>query len=248
MLCKIDHQQVFRLRSGIEEYLAVTKATPKISVFCFGSSADLTKAPPGIRIHIENSAIGGVWLSRICCVVIVFARVKSIRKVLLHELTHAYLHLLTDGFPFLRAVAEGFARRAEYLVPDEQGDTEWQRTRHWAESTRGQTYWPDDSVMSVMELLSSETVDGPRWAPSDALRLTELSFWLNVFLFRLGRQRPILRSILREIQERDLRAPENVYAWILDASGLSAEELERRFYQFCTTGELPDDVMGDAEH
>lgn len=248
MLCKIDHAELFRLRAGIQEYLAVRKATPKINVLCFGSSADLKKAPPEIRSHFESAAIGGVWLSRIRCVVILFGRVKSIRKVVLHELTHAYLDLLTDGFPFPRAIAEGFARRAEYLIPDGNGETEWRRTEHAPESTRRRTFWPDESLLSMRELISSETVEGPHWTPSDALRLTELSFWLNVFVFRLGHQRPILRSILRQIRERDLRAPEEVYAWIVDASGLSAEELEGRFYRFCTTGELRNDLLRDAEH
>lgn len=243
-LATIGSSQLVRLGTGMQCYLEVTRPIPRVRVLCFGASSRLQKVPPVIRHWTGEPFGGGVWLRELRAALALFEGGNPIRRIVIHELAHALLDVLTDGFPYPLCIVEGFARRAEFLLPDDAGVIEWER--QCTDSTVTDTGCLNDSqCMSVKELLFFDPAKYWRHDVEAFLRMTNLSFWMNVYLFKLSDQRPGLARILRELRVENVRTPEGVYGWLQQASRMQEDQLEESFHSFCTTGLLP--VLTDDE-
>jgi hypothetical protein len=238
----IDAAQILRLGTGMQHYLDVTGSLPRIRVLCFGSHADLRETPRGIRHWASCAFGGGVWLREMRAAIALFGRGNPIRRIVIHELTHALLDLLTNGFPYPIAVAEGFARRAEFLLPDHAGMIEWKR-QSADRNHRGRIRLNDCQCMSIKQLLFFDAAKHWRHDMSAFRQMVDLSLWLNVYLFKLSDKRRLLGRMLPELRLQNVRTPEGVYLWLQEASGMGEQELEESFHCFCTTGVVR--VVGD---
>jgi len=237
---QIDPSQILRLASGIQQYLEVTMRIPRVRVLCVGSRADLEQAPTGVRSWLNKPFGRGVWLRGMRTAIALFGTGRPVRMIVVHELTHALLDLLTKGFPYPIALAEGFARRAEYLLPYRNGESEWAKDSGQRAMTE-QRYWDSVGLMSVRELLSFDAY--MHWRRNDMrafVVMTELSFWLNAYLFRMATKHPIAKRVLSELLSRNIRTPEGVYEWMQEVLDMRADQLEESFRCFCTTGALPE--------
>ena len=235
----IDTLQITRLGRGMQHYLEESGRIPHIRVFCFGSSANLQKTPSGIR-HWAREPFGeGTWVREMRAAIILFGANNPIRKVIIHELTHALLDVLTGGFPYPIAIAEGFARRAEYLLPDGNGTIEWERRCTGGAKQRSPSL-SDARFMSIRQLLFFDA--GKHWRQdlSAFLKMTNVSFWLNVYLFKLARRHPRVRQMLAELRRKEVRTPEAVYSWLCEVCDTDAGKLEEGFRRFCKTGVMAD--------
>jgi len=240
-LSRIRSGEIANLAAGIQHYLDTNEELPRIRVLCFGSCAALENTPQELSQWLCNTTARGAWLRRLCTAVARFTPATPIRRIIVHELTHALLDLLTNGFPYPVAIAEGFARRAEYLLPNKRGMTEWQQqSSHQQKGHRANL--TDDEFMSVRELLCFDA--RARWTSDRAsfLGMTNVSFWLNVYLFKLSGKHPILKRILPELRLRCITTGEGVYSWLQEACSIDHAELEDGFYRFCTKGTMELDT------
>ena len=240
----ITAAEILRLGTGMQRYVDVGGRIPRILVFCFGSSAQRQKAPPGISDWVKEPFGQGAWLREMRAAIALFGREIPIRQIVVHELTHGLLDVLTDGFPYPIALKEGFARRAEYLLPDDAGNVKWERES--LDQTRGdRRYWNAGDCVSIKDLVFFDVSE--HWGQNMGafLRMTEGSFWLNAYLFKVAKAHPRLKGILGELRLNNVRTAEGVYLWLQEVSGMGEEKLEESFHRFCTTGVVPDG--GDAK-
>ena len=231
----IGSSEIMQLARGVQEFAEVEGAIPRIVVICFGSSAELRRAPPGLRNWVSSPFGRGAWLGELRTAVALFGQGAPIRQIVVHELTHGLLDCLTGGFPYPIALAEGFARRAEYLLPDDAGRVVWQE-QSARRSEAEEPYWTDGEYMSINDLLFFNVADHWRKDMTPFARMTEASFWLNAYLFRLSKKHPRVKRILAELRQKNVRSPEGVLAWLEGVTELNHAELERGFRDFCGTG------------
>jgi len=85
----------------------------------------------------------------------------------------------------------------------------------------------------------TEDEDGVASYFAEISRMSTASYWLVTYLTLLGRDRPIVRRILRELRAKNVRSPGAVYEWLLHVSGTTPAELENGFYLYCTQGRSP---------
>lgn len=222
----------------LRDYTGADTRLPYLRVLCFGRSVDYRNAPPRVARCLDPDRGYGVWIREMRAAVAILNDTMPIRNVVLHELTHGLLDLLTDGFPYPMAIQEGFARAMEYIIhddipsgkPNDLVDTEATRQRRHLQSAY---------CLTVRELL----LDPHRYWRKDSCqleRMTNLSFWLNVYLFRLAKKHPRAKRILSELLSRNIRTPEGVYEWMQEVVHMRADQLEDSFCRFCTTGAFPE--------
>lgn len=236
----VDGSQIMRLGTGLQHYLDVAGPIPSVRVLCFGASAPLDRVPPVIRHWTAEPFGAGVWLPELRVAIALFEDGNPIRRIVIHELTHALLDLLTDAFPYPLAIAEGFARRAEFLLPDRTGTVEWERQS--ADRTRkGGEHLDDSQCMSIEDLLLFDAAKHWRQNAAAFVQMTDLSLWLNVYLFKLSVQYPLLKRVLPELRLKNIKTPEGVYSWLQEVSGMDAGALEDGFHRFCITGVVPQE-------
>ena len=234
----VDRRQIERLGTGMQHYLDTHRRIPRIRVVCLGTGTQHSLMPPGIRYWASKPFGGGIWLREMRAAVVAARDGNPIRRVVVHELAHALLDILSKGFPYPIAIQEGFARRAEYFLPDDMGDTEWKRvhSRRCVETS----VWNASECMSIAELLRFDPHEHWRQGIAIFLRMTDLAFWLNMYLFRLSTWYPTAKRLLPELRRKNIRTPEGVYEWLQETLCMSADEMENGFRTFCTTGVFPD--------
>lgn len=237
-LATIQTSELERLGSGIQYYLDVAGVIPRIRVLCFGVSARHENAPPAIKQWTIKPFGGGVWVRELRAALALFEGGNPIRRIVIHEVAHALLDLLTDTFPYPLAIVEGFARRGEFLLPDQAGKIEWER-QSTDRIRRRAGHLSDSQCMSIKELLVFDAAKHWRQNMGAFLRMTDLSFWLNVYLFKLSKQCPVTKRILSELRLKNITTPEGVYQWLQETSGMKEAVLEASFRSFCTTERLP---------
>lgn len=241
----IDASEVAHLGQAMREHLGAQRRVPRITVLCLGADVDEADLPASIRGTRDFGR--GVWLREARTAVAMLGDNVPVRRIVIHEMVHALMDVLTNGFPYLIALQEGLARSAEYGLRDVAGNREWDKVR----STRARRGCPqfinDENCMSIMEMLSFNVAECRRRnANADYSRMVNLSFWLHAFLLKLSAQRPVLKRMLADLRRHDVRTPDGVYIWLQDAVGLDERQLEESFYAFCTAGTLPDLPAGEC--
>lgn len=235
----IETSQLITLAETLQRWLHITGAIPPVRVFFFGRDTKHEDTPKPIRGFLFSSMGYGAWLCQIGTIVILFHDRVPVRRILLHELTHALLDLLTNGFQYPRAIEEGYARLMEYHIKGNDSDIE--REKHLGDYGSGKGgYLTDPEFMSIRELLFFDVVK--HWNKGDApafYRMVKAAFWLNTYLAKLKHQcGPIVEKMLAELKSRNITTPENVYQWIKQTCAMEEVELERGFYRYCTLGDL----------
>lgn len=233
----ITTTEILRLGRGMQHYVGVSRPIPRIRVFCFGTNARLEITPRAIREWAGKPFGRGVWLQEMRAAIALFDPNEPIRQVVIHELAHGLLDVLSNDFPYPITIAEGFARRAEYLVRDSKGLTEWERVSE-SESQQTARHMRNEHFMTVRDLLYFDPKEYWRRDMKAFSRMTNASFWLNIFLSRVSRQSPDVGRMLSELRLSNVRTPEGVYSWLQEASGMRADRLEDKFHRFCTKGKF----------
>jgi len=236
----IKEAELLRLCRGMEVYCGNYVQFARIRVLCIGRNARVDRAPAWIQGWLNEPFGGGVWLRELNAALVFFQDNVPIRRIVLHELSHALLDRLTNGFPYPIAIQEGFARRAEYFVPSESGVSEWQRSSEaGAQAIRcleSRTGW-----MSIKDLLLFDAHLHWRRDMSAFARMTGWAFWLNLYLETLGSEASVLKAILPQLRKCNVQTPIGVYEWLQEATGMSETALESAFLEFCNerADELP---------
>ncbi len=218
-------------------WLDVRRRLPRVRVIIIGERARVHLAPKGIKHWVDRPFGQAGWFRRVNAAVILCARSNSIRQSILHELTHAFLDILTNGFPFLIAIQEGYAMATEHLIP---------RNGRPRDLFKGPTppaaimdaYVRADQCMSVQELLFFDTHAHWRKDIVAFSRMTLLGSWLHCFLGYKSIDFPVIRKMLSKLWHNDIRTPEGTYLWLQETLEMREAELERAFLRFCTTGHL----------
>ena len=243
-ICAVTVDELLRLRRALQTYTGAGSNCRRLRVLCFGGSATFARAPELLTRRLDSRLGRGVWIRGLRAAVVLFDGTIPVRRIIIHELTHAFVDLFTEGYRYPLAVEEGFARAMEYLLrPDPVPGT--MVTCVGGQEWESQRYLSPSECLSVRELL----FDPKRYwdKRSGALaQMTNLSFWPNVYLAKLSHERPILRMILRELRMRGIRTPEGVYQWLLNTSGMNEHDFEKGLRQFCTTGRMPEQGHGDC--
>lgn len=240
----IETAQLMHLGREIRRLVAATRAIPRVRVLCFGRGADLSQAPRGIRHWVSAPFGTGAWMREMDTAIVLFPQHEPIWQIVVHEVSHALLDVLSGSFAYPAAIEEGFARLAEYRLPDRTGRCEWEkRSSAAAEGKRG---LHESEYMSIAALLSFDS--RTHWGRDLGAfaKMTHAAFWLVVYLRGLSRRCPRLKTILADLRINDITTPAGVYEWLQEASGMSADRLEEGFHRFCTTGRLPNSPCRQA--
>jgi hypothetical protein len=195
--------------------------------------------PNAIRSWTQSRFGVGAWIKGIELGVVLFDDNKPVHSLVLHELTHGLLYVLTSGFPFPVSLQEGLAMRHEYLLG--RSDIRLLDAKK-SDSALGDRSRIDSGVlMSIWELL---TFDVDRYWKKDisAFKLmTQLSAWLDAYFLWLARNHPNLKRMLGELYRLRLYEPTQIYEWLQREVRASAQELEEGFRRFCTgEGDMND--------
>jgi len=234
----ISTQEIAQLGRGMEFYLETKRVIPPLYVLCLGQEARLDKMPAAVKRWTADPFGGGVWLRELRTGIALFEDGNPIRRIVVHELTHALLDVLTDGFAYPLTVVEGFARRAEWLLPDCDGVIPWKEHSAGLGASGGGCV-DEHHYMSIRDLLFFDPKRYWRKDMQAFFRMTELSFWLNCYLFGLSDERSSLPRILAILRQKNVRTSEGVHLWLQEVTGMGEQELESHFHSFCTTGVIP---------
>lgn len=220
----ITDEEMDRLGSILSSYLGVRRRIPSVRVLCLGLRVDRADLPAQLR-HELSASCRGAWLGSQRVAVVWCDRKGRERQVIIHELAHALLDLLTDGFLFPLVIQEGYARAIECMIPGSAKSN----SGHTQRAHPGGFVAPSDAL-GIEDLLRAQ------WTAGSAGKLTNLAFWLNVYLSKFPPRGQIVKRMLRELWDQDIRSPSGVYAWILAACEMSRAVAENGFREFCTTG------------
>lgn len=239
----INAARFLQLGTRMARLVEATVDIPTIRMLCFGSNATHEHIPPPLRACFEPELpfnhwkqLRAFWAPSMSVVFVRFQGDMSIERVLVHEVAHGLLNVLTNGFPYRPAISEGFARCFEYALSPKRDCSAW-NGQDRGSGEKGRLL--DSEHTSVRELMFFEFRDH-MW--EDVLSLepfTRSAMWFNVFLRNISERRPSVKRILIELHQKDIQTPDGVYQWLQQATGMSADELERQFYLFCTKGVQP---------
>lgn len=226
-------RQVDSLSQRVRSWLEAEEAAPPVDILYLGRTASLSRLnilyPAALR-----DRFGGLWDP--CMGLVVISEDKSsLECVLAHQLTHAYIDMLSDGYPFPLVLEEGFAELA-------------------GRAANGGMCGKEDQCPMFDHDLSAHRLDERQFVGARRLlelydafycpdsceahaRLVAYGLWLMAFVGNRGREldQRLAPRILATIRQRDLRAPANIYAWLLEVLSMTEQELEQRFERFCTT-------------
>jgi hypothetical protein len=235
-LDRIDGTQITELGNLVRYWLGMLRPLPYVRALWFGRAARRDLAPRRIRQFLSAMPRCGAWAHDIRAIIIPpLPGGASPGGLLIHEVTHALLDLLTAHFPYPRGISEGFA---EYMVSSVGVRTYDGRAEgyslNWQKPGRGSM--DDPPFMSIRDILTFDAREHWGLDPDAFTRMTWASSWLYAYLLARGRQRPRLPWILRELRLKNVTGPEAVYCWLQEASGMEANALEDDFTRYCRLG------------
>ena len=231
----IEEVRVRDMEKAAQRVLESDERPPRIRVICFGKAARVELMPRRIAKLLRSEFGQAVWNGKLNAAVLFAGWTDPAHRIIVHELTHALIDHLSHGFPYPDALMEGLARCWDGMPPDEKEQAHGTGDRE-DESQNVPPYWDDANVLSIHELLTD-----PKeiWQDhQEGARLTDLSSWMLAYLARLVPAHERLGRMFAELRKRKIRTGSGVYEWLLEASGLGANELEAGFRHFCTTGEM----------
>lgn len=226
----IDSAGLDKLGSSMVRCLGAHRRIPRIRALCFGASATLSILPQSLRAYVSKCY--GVWLVDFKTIVVRFGSRSQIRTILVHELAHALMDILSNEFPFPLAIKEGVACAFEHWFAREPDPSRTMTPR-----LCNQCLGPEE-YMTVRDLLFFDPVNEFSGDVAHA-RMTRASFWLYGFVLNLAEHRPRLRVMLSELPRRGVTTPDGTYRWMQEALGWTSEQLESAFREYCTEGALP---------
>lgn len=243
-LKRVDAHLLVDLANALRYEVGVSAADPLIRVLCFGRGARTELISQPIRLSLASGSTC-FWMTEFRTAITTFRDGHPILGQLLHEVTHGLLAELSNRFPYPYAVEEGFARLASDWValdPHDAVDLTHHLNGHWFPVGSVD----DSQCVSIKQLLQFRPYDDlpvgeedRRQYLSELGRASNASVWLIAYLALLGRHRPTVRRILREVREKNIRSPGAIYEWLLHVSGMTPEALERGFRLYCTEGITP---------
>ena len=237
---RLDQDQFAQLGVSLRSLIGLTGRLPNVRALCFGHSVRLDELPPALSRDFSHEYACGVSLPRLRAVAIRNRGNVPIRRLLVHELTHVLLSLLSRGFPYLAAIQEGFARYEEHRIEDSERDG----AREPVVDDAGggpDGYLLRDEHMSLRALLEFDWAERDRSGDHEGLiRFRRSCYWLICYLGTLIRVAPRVSGLLSELRTQDLRTPDQVCKWIEDATGMREAELEAEFYLFCVNRDAPE--------
>jgi hypothetical protein len=211
-------RRVLRDIEHLARRLAASSATLKaLNILCIGSRLPLSPEVSEAFALPNGHPCAGLWSHEQLTGLVRVNQELALSRVLLHELCHGVIGVLSDGFAYPPSLAEGFA--------------EWITTEALANRARGvpepQSVAPARSPPrpgspSVLDLLDSADPTREGFL-LHSRRLVE-------FLGLYGDPTRTVRDrVLGELRTGNIRGGRAVYAWMLSACGCSASELERGY-------------------
>ena len=201
---------------------------PRVPVWCLGgtSSFDWIDKPIRDLMGADRRPGFGMWLPSQRLVVISLRPGLPVQSVIVHELAHAVLGLLTDFFGYPPALKEGYACLCERLFA-----ANWTGSKNWGRGSGPHGYLEPSEIISIADLIlcSYSKLIGP----AERNRFRRASCWLVGYLTQIGRERPSILRILAALRKEGITSPEGVLKWLEGASGKTLEQMEREFQERC---------------
>jgi len=232
----IDPRHVEKVGRLLQSKLGIKGRIPHVVVVCFGRRARLDLAPGAIADSLRSGRGWGAWVRQEGAAAALFNDIVPIRKIMIHEVTHALLHILANGFPYPRALEEGIAKMMEFYAFGERPRDDDKGNDHASAEHRNLMPAECVTVHSLLTIDPRRKKDGTDWDGNSLIVLTNRSFWLSCYLGELAKSRVALRSMLYTLRVNNIRGGEAVYEWLQQSTGLDASALERGFNSFCVTG------------
>ena len=90
----LEAPQFTELAAQLQSSFFVSDRIPNVRVLCFGRRVRTGKMEPGLRTIIEDGFYRGMWLRQFSAVLVKMNDSIPVRRLLLHEVTHALMDLL----------------------------------------------------------------------------------------------------------------------------------------------------------
>lgn len=214
----------------VSDLLESQSRMPLLPLWCLGQAASFDWLPQQIRdaIGVSGKRGFGLWVANPRVVVVSLCAGLPVERVIIHELAHASLDLLTHYFPYPPSLKEGYACLCERgFAADQSGPN------NWGLGSGPQGFLAPEQVVPIEDLMLRGY---PGFIGTPELNVfTRASYWFIGYLTHLGRERPRIHRILAELKKDGVKSPIEVLRWLENASGgRSLEQMELDFREFCT--------------
>jgi len=201
---------------------------PRVPVWCLGGASSFDWIPKPIRdlMGADRRPGFGMWLPSQRLVVVSLRPGLPVESVIVHELAHASLTLLTDFFGYPTALKEGHACLCERRFGANRTGS-----KNWVRGSGPHGYLEPSEIISIQDLIlcSYSKLIGP----AERNRFRRASCWLVDYLLQIGREHPSILRILAALRKEGITSPEGVLKWLEGASGRTLEQMEQEFQEFC---------------
>jgi hypothetical protein len=214
----------------ISDLLESQLSMPLLPVWCLGQAASFDWLPERIRgtIGTDGKRGWGLWPVSPRVVVLSLCPRLPVERVIIHELAHASLDLLSGFFSYPLALREGYACLCERGFAANQAGP-----NNWGRGSGPHGFLAQEQVVPIEELMLRGY---PGFIGTPELTVfTRAAYWLIGYLTHIGRECPRVRRILAELRKERVATPAGVLRWLEDASGKSLEHMEKDFREFCTS-------------
>jgi len=150
-----------------------------------------------------------LWRAKERVVVVSLCSWLPVERVIIHELGHASLDLLSRFFPYPLGLREGYACLCERtFAANQRGPS------NWGVGSGPEGFLLPEQVVPIEELMLRG--DPGLVATTDLNVFTRASYWLIGYLVYLGREFPRIRGILAELRKAQVTTRVGVLRWLQD--------------------------------
>ncbi len=233
------------LTSGIAKtyltYLPIADQPPQVTVWCLGSHAPMGLMPIDFASVLEERGHMGAWFGGHGIVAInlrtAIGAEDQLVRVVAHELSHAFMSILTWPYSFPSAICEGMALSVEIRFASDRV--------FWLPSALPEISIPPATPCSP---------DAPYWAFSELIgmdmyerplvgSLCSAAYRLLLFLAVLNHPQGPISCFLYRLLTASLNQ-EDVLAWICGALGMTQKELDVAFEEYWCQGTVSCKSIG----
>lgn len=228
LMC-VESRDLDRLAHIARKLTGSCRRLQPVELYCFGSAAPSEKVGSVLPRFADGTLMRAAWSWESRLGALRFVEGLPVQQVILHEVAHALLDGLTDGFPYPLAILEGYADLMESMILAGEGrGSENRRKRRGTLDGK----CPAGECTSLRDLLQYSEATQVAAATHTSLALR--ASWLIGYVGY--RSQDVLRRMLRDLREDGASTPLSVYAWLAKQLRMSSEMLEQDFRSYHAGG------------
>ena len=226
-LVRVDQRDLERVEQIVRALVRSRSLAAPVRVFCYGVRADSDQVERIFRLP-DGSTAAGVWSREASTIAIRLGTGLPIIRLLVHEVAHALIDAMTEGFAYPFAILEGYAALIEEMVLRGRG----------RDDLRAGFVRPERPCLAG-RCLTVESLLAFAWSTSGAGALYASvgthAVWFIDFLGTLGDGRgSFVKELLGALRAERVDTAPKVYSWLQDRTGMSAAALEANFLAYHT--------------